>query len=60
VVTSLGANIDEKIIKKKGNYCFRIHGCIYHYIGSLFPEQKNEANVLKYIFMIVIFKQTEG
>src|SRR2546421_12797100 len=41
--TPLGANIDEKLIKKKGNYCFRIHGCIYHYIGPLFPEQQSEA-----------------
>jgi hypothetical protein len=40
--TSLGANIDEKH-KKKGNYCFRIHRCIYHYIGSLFPEKQSES-----------------
>jgi hypothetical protein len=41
--TSLGASIDKKLIEKKGNYCFRIHGSIYHYMGSLLPQQKEDA-----------------
>ena len=40
---SLGANIDKKLIEKKGNYCFRIHGNVYHYMGSLLPQQKEDA-----------------
>ena len=37
---SFGASVDERLIGKKGNYCFRIHGSIYHFIGSVLPEDK--------------------
>ena len=40
---SLGANVDQRLIEKKGNYCFRIHGSVYHFMGSLLPKEKNEA-----------------
>ena len=40
---SLDAEFDRKLIEKKGNYCFRIHGSVYHFIGSVFPEQPKDA-----------------
>jgi hypothetical protein len=40
---SLGADFDRELIEKKGNYCFRIHGSVYHFIGSLLPENPKDA-----------------
>ena len=40
--TSLGANIDKSFIKKKAIQRFRIHGSVYHSIGSLRPEEKEK------------------
>ena len=40
--TSLGVNLDERYANNNiGQFTFRIHGSIYHRIGSLFPN-KNE------------------
>ncbi|CAG8689944.1 17459_t:CDS:1 [Cetraspora pellucida] len=39
--TSLGANIDHSITGTSGVYSFRIHGKMYHSIGSLFPDDDN-------------------
>nr|GEY32760.1 helitron helicase-like domain-containing protein [Tanacetum cinerariifolium] len=38
-MTSLGANIDKSINNGKGPYVFRISGQLYHWIGSLCPEE---------------------
>ncbi|XP_071713564.1 uncharacterized protein [Rutidosis leptorrhynchoides] len=37
-MTSLGAHIDETINNRGGPYVFKISGQIYHWIGSLCPE----------------------
>ena len=55
---SLGANIDQKRIEKKRNYCFRIHGSVYHYIGSLFSEQQKDSKFAQ-IYIFDIDFQTE-
>jgi hypothetical protein len=40
---SLGVNLDTSVQNSRmGAYCFRIHGGLYHRIGSLFPEE-NES-----------------
>jgi len=42
--TSLGANLDETVQNRIGGaYCFRIHGLLYHRIGSLLPEPGSAA-----------------
>ncbi|GJV27623.1 DNA helicase [Tanacetum coccineum] len=38
-MTSLGANVDKSINNGKGPYVFRISGQLYHWIGSLCPEE---------------------
>ncbi|CAG8853238.1 5621_t:CDS:2, partial [Gigaspora margarita] len=38
---SMGAQIDEQVTGTKGIYAFRIHGEIYHNIGSLLPHDNN-------------------
>ncbi|GKF28328.1 hypothetical protein Tco_0094670, partial [Tanacetum coccineum] len=38
-MTSLGANVDKSINNGKGPYIFRISGQLYHWIGSLCPEE---------------------
>ncbi|GKB13675.1 hypothetical protein Tco_0847598 [Tanacetum coccineum] len=38
-MTSLGANIDNSINNGKGPYVFRISGQIYHWIGSMCPDE---------------------
>ncbi|CAG8493504.1 1602_t:CDS:2 [Acaulospora morrowiae] len=42
--TSMGAKIDERVAGTSGVYTFRIHGEMYHQIGTLLPE--NQANPL--------------
>lgn len=38
--TSLGCNLDQSVANLRGgSYCFRIHGTIYHRIGSLNPSE---------------------
>ncbi|MCO5577386.1 hypothetical protein L7F22_031218 [Adiantum nelumboides] len=32
---SLGANIDNSLMGMSGAYCFRVHGSLYHRVGSL-------------------------
>ncbi|PKB97523.1 hypothetical protein RhiirA5_258470, partial [Rhizophagus irregularis] len=39
--TSLGANIDHQITGVGGVYTFRIHGEMYHRIGTLLPNPEN-------------------
>nr|GEW28528.1 helitron helicase-like domain-containing protein [Tanacetum cinerariifolium] len=38
-MTSLGANIDNSVNNGKGPYVFRISGWIYHWIGSMCPDE---------------------
>ncbi|MCO5599595.1 hypothetical protein L7F22_053701 [Adiantum nelumboides] len=35
---SLGANIDNSLMGTSGAYCFRVHGSLYHRVGSLVPH----------------------
>ncbi|GJZ43334.1 hypothetical protein Tco_0590589 [Tanacetum coccineum] len=38
-MTSFGAKIDHSVNKGRGPYVFKISGQIYHWIGSLCPEE---------------------
>ncbi|GJX60495.1 DNA helicase [Tanacetum coccineum] len=38
-MTSFGAKIDHSVNKRRGPYVFKISGQIYHWIGSLCPEE---------------------
>ncbi|GJZ17098.1 hypothetical protein Tco_0553221, partial [Tanacetum coccineum] len=50
-MTSLGANVDSSINNSKGPYMFRISGQIYHWIGSMCPEEGNTPRFLQlYIY----------
>ncbi|GKB87452.1 hypothetical protein Tco_0959724 [Tanacetum coccineum] len=50
-MTSLGANVDSSINNGKGPYVFRISGQIYHWIGSICPEEGNTPRFLQlYIY----------
>ncbi|GJV71206.1 DNA helicase [Tanacetum coccineum] len=50
-MTSPGANIDTSINNGKGPYVFRISGQIYHWIGSMCPEEGNVPRFLQlYIY----------
>ncbi|GJS11226.1 helitron helicase-like domain-containing protein [Tanacetum coccineum] len=50
-MTSLGANVDKSINNGKGPYVFRISGQIYHWIGSMCPEEGQPPRFLQlYIY----------
>nr|GEZ78648.1 DNA helicase PIF1, ATP-dependent [Tanacetum cinerariifolium] len=50
-MTSVGANIDKSINNGKGLYVFRISGQIYHWIGSMCPEEGQSPRFLQlYIY----------
>ncbi|GJV74120.1 hypothetical protein Tco_1494115 [Tanacetum coccineum] len=50
-MTSFGAKIDELVNKGKGPCVFKISGQIYHWIGSLFPEEGHHLRFLQlYIY----------
>ncbi|GKF53833.1 hypothetical protein Tco_0160743 [Tanacetum coccineum] len=38
-MTSLGANVDNSINNGKGPYVFRISGQLYHWTGSMYPDE---------------------
>ncbi|GJY45173.1 DNA helicase [Tanacetum coccineum] len=46
-MTSLGANIDESINIGRGPYVFKISGQLYHWIGSLCPEEGQPPRFLQ-------------
>nr|GEV41510.1 helitron helicase-like domain-containing protein [Tanacetum cinerariifolium] len=49
--TSLGANVDKSINNGKGPYVFRISSQLYHWIGSLCPEEGQSPRFLQlYIY----------
>ncbi|GJS92889.1 DNA helicase [Tanacetum coccineum] len=50
-MTSLGANVDKSINNGRGPYVFRISGQLYHWIGSLCPEEGQSPRFLQlYIY----------
>ncbi|KAK1372495.1 hypothetical protein POM88_028688 [Heracleum sosnowskyi] len=48
--TSVGANLDKDINNGGGPYVYRVHGVVYHQIGSLRPEDSDKA-VFSQIYM---------
>ncbi|KAI9920958.1 hypothetical protein PsorP6_000056 [Peronosclerospora sorghi] len=36
--TSLGGNVDQSVTHSRGPFSFRIHGQLYHQVGSLLPK----------------------
>ncbi|XP_071725671.1 uncharacterized protein [Rutidosis leptorrhynchoides] len=50
-MTSFGARIDDRINDGRGTYVFKISGQIYHWIGSLCPQQGTPPRFLQlYIY----------
>ncbi|GJU51329.1 hypothetical protein Tco_1220884, partial [Tanacetum coccineum] len=50
-MTSFGAKVDESVNRGMGPYVFKISGQIYHWIGSLYPEDGNHLRFLQmYIY----------
>ncbi|GKA57729.1 DNA helicase [Tanacetum coccineum] len=50
-MTSLGANVDKSVNNGRGPYVFRISGQLYHWIGSLCPEEGQSPRFLQlYIY----------
>ncbi|GJU58778.1 DNA helicase, partial [Tanacetum coccineum] len=51
LMTSFGEKIDDLVNKGRGPYVFKIFGQIYHWIGSLFPEEGHHPRFLQlYIY----------
>jgi len=50
--TSVGVDLDHTVANNAvGAYCFRVHGQVYHRIGSLFPDHGQAPKFLQiYIF----------
>ncbi|GBC01249.1 hypothetical protein RclHR1_04110001 [Rhizophagus clarus] len=49
--TSIGTKIDENVMKTSGVYTFRIHGKMYHSIGTLLPNDKKHPQFVQiYIY----------
>nr|GEW54077.1 DNA helicase [Tanacetum cinerariifolium] len=46
-MTSLGANVDSSVNKGKGPYVFRVSGLIYHWIGSMWPDEGQPPRFLQ-------------
>jgi hypothetical protein len=42
--TSLGAKLDQSVLGGSGPYAFRLHGGLYHRMGSLLPLHDHEAS----------------
>ncbi|GKD75798.1 hypothetical protein Tco_1334080 [Tanacetum coccineum] len=50
-MTSFGAKVDDSVNKGRGPYVFKISGQIYHWIGSLCPEEGDHLRFLQlYIY----------
>ncbi|XP_071700026.1 uncharacterized protein [Rutidosis leptorrhynchoides] len=50
-MASYGAQIDDRINNGRGPYVFKISGQVYHWIGSLCPEESNPPRFLQlYIY----------
>ncbi|XP_071704647.1 uncharacterized protein [Rutidosis leptorrhynchoides] len=55
-MTSFGARIDETVNNGHSPYIFKISGQIYHWLGSLCPEQGSPPGFCSFTFMIRITK----
>ncbi len=54
--TSLGVELDEKYSNNRtGTYTFRIHGSVFHRIGSLFPTNNSKPK-----FQQILFHDTDN
>lgn len=51
--TSVGANIDRSINNGGGSFVYRVHGVLYHQMGTLFPQESKKTVFHKYICMII-------
>ncbi|GKF93369.1 hypothetical protein Tco_0280088, partial [Tanacetum coccineum] len=50
-MTSFGAKVDDSVNKGRGPYVFKVSGQIYHWIGSLCPEEGHDPRFLQlYIY----------
>ena len=48
---SIGANVDERLIERTGGiYTYRIHGSMYHRLGSLLPETGQQPAFVQLYF----------
>nr|GEX57909.1 DNA helicase [Tanacetum cinerariifolium] len=59
-MTSLGANNDKSINNGKGPYVFRISGQLYHWIGSLCPEEGQSPRTAHSRFQIPLNLEDES
>jgi hypothetical protein len=48
---SMGAQVDEKVTRRAGPFCYRIHGQIYHKTSGLHP---NEGETAKYSQLYIL------
>ncbi len=49
--TSIGAKIDQQVTGTSGIYTFRIHGEMYHRIGSLLPDSETQPPQFAQIYI---------
>ncbi|GJZ83147.1 DNA helicase [Tanacetum coccineum] len=54
-MTSLGANVDKSVNNGRGPYVFRMLGQLYHWIGSLCPEEGQSPSKLHPCYMSLQF-----
>jgi hypothetical protein len=50
--TSLGVTFDQRVMRSRGTYAFRIHGSMYHNIGSLLPESPHSVPVAAQVYVV--------
>ncbi|KAK1363608.1 hypothetical protein POM88_039169 [Heracleum sosnowskyi] len=53
--TSVGANMDKSINNGGGPFVYRLHGVLYHQMGSLFPQESKKA-VFSQIYIVFKIK----
>jgi len=58
--TSIGAKIDDHITGTRGPYTFRIHGEMYHRIGSLFPQSTVKSPSFAQIYIFDTDNETQN
>ena len=46
--TSIGVNVDQEVTGTSGVYTFRIHGEMYHRIGTLLPNSETPPFLQNY------------
>jgi hypothetical protein len=50
--TSLGVTFDKSVMRSGGTFTFRIHGSIYHNIGSLLPGTPHTVPVAAQVYVV--------